>query len=458
MTLLLRQMRSKYIKYSINLVFILLLPYIVNAQPTGGGPVIDKIVAKVDNYIILKSDIEFSYLDMASRGALVGDDPKCQILHGMIIQKMLLAIAEIDSVEVSEIQVEMELANRMQYFLSQTGGDVEALEEYYGKSLEQIQAEMRDDMKNQMVATKMRSVITEEVTITPSEIKKFFKNIPRDSLPYFSEEVEVAQIVKIARISKEQRLKVETKLNEIKDDIENGADFGTMAELYSMDPGSARTGGELPGWYKRGQLAPEYEATIFKLKVGEISEPVETDFGIHIIQLLERRGNEFRTRHILITPNSSELDIEYTTNELDSIRDLVVVGEQNFEKLAKDNSDDKMSAPSGGFFLDNSGATKISVDQLDPTIYFTLDTMSVGDVTKPIPFRMQNGQEAVRIIYYKSKTNPHQASLEQDWQKIQDAALKEKQTKAELKWVKNSKGRVYIFIDDEFKRCGLFEQ
>lgn len=455
---LLKPMRLKYIKKTISTLIIVMLPFLVAAQPSGGEPVIDKIVAKVDNYIILKSDIEFTYMDMASRGALVGADPKCQILNSMIIQKMMLAVAEIDSVEVSEIEVELELSNRMQYFISQTGGDIGALEEYYGKSLEQIQAEMRDEMKNQMVANRMRSVITEEVNITPSEVKKFFKRIPRDSLPYFSEEVEVAQIVKIAKISKEQQLKVETKLNEIRDDILNGADFGTMAELYSMDPGSARTGGELPGWYKRGQLAPQYEAAIFKLKVGEISKPVETDFGFHIIQLIDRRGNEFRTRHILITPSSSELDIEYTINELDSIRDLVVEGGQNFEKLAKDISDDKMSAPSGGFFLDNSGSTKISVDQLDPTIYFTLDTMKVGDVTRPIPFRMQNGQEGVRIIYYKSKTSPHQASLEQDWQKIQDAALKEKKTRTELKWVNESKERVYIYIDDEFKRCGLFEQ
>lgn len=454
----LKLMRLRSIRQNIFITMLMLIPIMVKAQPAGGELVIDKIVGKVDNYIILKSDIEFAYLDMASRGALVGTDPKCQILNSMIVQKMLLAVAEIDSVEVSDAQVEMELSNRMQYFISQTGGDIEALEEYYGKTLEQIQAEMRDDMKNQLVATKMRSVITDEATITPSEVKEFFNRIHKDSLPFFSEEVEVAQIVKIARISKEQQLKVETKLNEIRDEILNGADFGTMAELYSMDPGSARTGGELPGWYKRGQLAPEYEAAIFKLKVGEISEPVETDFGIHIIQVLERRGNEFRTRHILITPSSSDLDIEYTTNELDSIRDLIIVGGQDFEKLAKDNSDDKMSAPSGGFFLDNSGSTKISVDQLDPTIYFTLDTMNVGDVTKPIPFRMQTGQEGVRIIYYKSKTSPHQASLKQDWQKIQDAALKEKKTKAELKWVQESKGRVYIYIDDEFKRCNLFNQ
>lgn len=422
------------------------------------GPVIDKIVAKVDNHIILLSDIEFAYLDMASRGALIGEYPRCTVLQSLITQKLLLAIAEIDSIMVDEAIIDGELSNRMSYFVNQSGGDVKALEEYYGKSLEQIQAEMRDDMKDQLVAQKMRSVISEEVTITPSEIRKFFNKIPKDSLPYFSEEVEVAQIVKVAKIGKAQKLKVETQLNDIKSSIEDGANFNTMAEMYSMDPGSAQKGGELPGWYKRGQLAPEYEAAVFKLKVGEISSPVETDFGFHLIQVLERRGNEFRTRHILITPNSSDLDIEYTIQQLDSVRNLIVDKGEDFEKLAKDFSDDKMSAPSGGFFLNNSGATSIAVDQLDPTVYFMLDTMKVGSVTMPIQFVMPSGKEAVRIIYYKSKIPPHQANLDQDWQKIQEAALNEKKSKAEAKWVKDSKGKVYIYIEEEFEHCDLLQR
>jgi peptidyl-prolyl cis-trans isomerase SurA len=454
---LLKQIHLKYINYLALMLLVVSMPNISFGQPTE-GPVIDKIVAKVDNYIILLSDVEFAYLDLASRGALAGKDPKCMVLKSILTQKLLLAIAEIDSVEVSEQQVDGELANRMQYFISQSGGDVEALEAYYGKTLDQIQAEMRDDMKDQMVAQKMRSVISDEVTITPSEIRKFFNKIPRDSLPFFSEEVEVAQIVKLARIGKAQKIKVETQLNDIRNSIENGADFGTMAEMYSMDPGSAKEGGELPGWYKRGQLAPEYEAAIFKLKIGEISMPVETDFGFHLIQVLDRRGNEFRTRHILLSPNSSDLDIEFTLHQLDSIRKLIVDGTQEFEKIAKDFSDDKMSAPTGGYFLDNSGATRIAVDQLEPTVYFTLDTMKVGEVTKPMQFRMPSGKEAVRIIYYKSKVAPHQASLKQDWQKIQEAALSEKKSKAEAKWVKESQGKVYIYIEDEFKHCDLLQR
>ncbi len=417
--------------------------------------VVDEIVAKVDDNIILLSDIEYMYLDMASRGAIGGPNPRCQILQTLITSKMLLAIAEVDSVEVSDVEVEMQLERRMQYFIAQSGGSADALEEYYGKSLADIRDEMRDDMKDQLVAQRMKEQISADVTITPKEVKKFFAKIPKDSLPYFSEEVEVSQIVKIAKIGKEQKQKVEAKLFDIKRQIEAGADFGVLAKKYSMDPGSAKTGGELPGWYKRGELAPEYEAACFQMDVGQISDPVETDFGFHIIQLLERRGNEFRSRHILIIPSSSDLDIDQAVHELDSIRNMVLDEKISFEKAAKDFSDDKLSAPSGGFFLDNSGAKRISVDQLEPTVFFMLDTMQVGNISKPMSFRMPDGKEAVRIVYYKDRFPPHQADLTHDWQKIQQAALNEKKSKAEQQWVFDSADRVYIYIDDKFKHCNI---
>lgn len=448
-------MHLRYINKTIVLlitgVLVASMGYAQETEPI----LVDKIIAKVDNEIILYSDVEFAYLDLASRGGLTGPNSKCRVLESLITQKMLLAMAKIDSVEVLDPEVDLQLDRRMQYFISQSGGDTEALEEYYGKSIDQIQEEMRDEMKNQLVAQKMRSIIAEEVTITPSHVRRFFSKIPQDSLPYFSEEVEVSQIVKIAEIGRKQKDAVFLQLEEIRTDILNGADFGIMAETYSMDPGSARTGGELPGWYKRGELAPAYEATIFKLKPGELSEPVETQFGFHIIQLIERRGNEFRSKHILISPNSSYSDIQRTVKELDSLRTYIIDSGEDFEKVAKDNSDDKLSAPSGGFFLDNSGATRIPVDQLDPTIYFTLDTMAIGSISMPSSYRMQDGKEAVRILYYKSKIPPHQANLEDDWQKIQSAALREKSTKAEAQWVINSKSLVYIYIDEDFEHCNI---
>ena len=441
----------KYIGSLFVFIFTTALSFGQEAKPK----VIDEIVAKVDDNIILLSDIEYMYLDMSSRGAIGGPNPRCQVLQTLITSKMLLAIAEVDSVEVLDVEVDMQLERRMQYFISQSGGSVDALEEYYGKSLSEIRSEMRDDMHDQMVAQRMKDQISADVSITPKEVKKFFARIPKDSLPYFSFFVEVSQIVKIAKIGKTQKQDVERKLFDIKRQIEAGADFGKLAEKNSMDPGSAKTGGELPGWYNRGELAPEYEAVCFQMQVGEISDPIETDFGFHIIQLLERRGNQFRSRHILIIPSSSDLDIGQAEHELDSIRSLVLDSSTVFEKAAKDFSDDKLSAPSGGFFLDNSGAKSISVDQLDPTVFFMLDTMKVGSISMPLSFRMQDGKEAVRIIYYKKRFAPHQADLTVDWQKIQAAALNEKKSKAEQQWVIDSVDRVYIYIDDQFKHCDV---
>ena len=451
----LKQMHLRYINKTIILLLTGILAAFTGYTQESESKIIDKIIAKVDNQIILYSDVELAYLDLASRGGLSGPNPRCAVLEGIITQKMLLAIAEIDSVVVLDVEVEVQLERRMQYFIAQSGGSADALEEYYGKTIEQIQEEMRDEMKNQLLAQKMRGIIAEEVTITPSQVKRFFSKIPHDSLPYFSEEVEVSQIVKIAEIGRKQKDAVILQMEEIRKDILAGADFGIMAETYSMDPGSARTGGELPGWYKRGELAPEYEAAIFKLKPGELSEPVETQFGFHIIQLMERRGNEFRSKHILISPNSSDKDIERTVELLDSIRTHIVDSGDDFEKIAKEVSDDKLSAPSGGFFLNNAGSSQIPVDQLDPTIYFTLDTMAIGSISLPSSYRMQDGKEAVRILYFKSKIPPHQANLEDDWQKIQDAALREKSSKAEAQWVIDSKSLVYIYISEEYEQCNI---
>ena len=451
----LKQMHLRYINKTIILLLAGILVAFSGYTQESESQLIDKIIAKVDNQIILYSDIEFAYLDLASRGGLSGPNPRCGVLESIITQKMLLAIAEIDSVVVLDVEVEVQLDRRMQYFIAQSGGSADALEEYYGKSIEQIQEEMRDEMKDQLLAQKMRGIIAEEVTITPSQVRRFFSKIPQDSLPYFSEEVEVSQIVKIAEVGRKQKDAVILQLEEIRTDILAGADFGIMAETYSMDPGSARTGGELPGWYKRGELAPEYEAAIFRLKPGELSEPVETQFGFHIIQLIERRGNEFRSKHILISPNSSDKDIKRTVELLDSIRTHIIDSGDDFEKIAKDVSDDKLSAPSGGFFLNNSGSSRIPVDQLDPTIYFTLDTMALGSISVPSSYRMQDGKEAVRILYFKSKIPPHQANLEDDWQKIQDAALREKSSKAEAQWVIDSKSLVYIYISEEYEQCNI---
>jgi peptidyl-prolyl cis-trans isomerase SurA len=421
------------------------------------GVVIDKIVAKVDNYIVLKSELERTYAEYLQRSQYGANVDKCKILESMIINKVLVAKAEIDSVIVDDATVESELDRRMRYFISQVGSE-EKIQEYYGKSVNDLKQELRQDVREQLTAERMQNEITMNASVTPSEVKDFYERIPNDSLPYYSTEVEVAQIVKFPEISKAQKQAVRNKLNEIRDKVLNGEDFGKLAERYSEDPASAQYGGEI-GFFKRGELAPEYEATALQLKEGEISKPVESDFGFHIIQLIERRGNEFNTRHILMKPGTAEMDFSSTENYLDSLRTQIKEDKLTFAKAAKEYSDDQQTAGNGGFFSDPStNSTQIPTDRLEPEIFFAIDTMEVGTISKPIRFKTQDGKQAVRILYYKKRVPPHQANLKQDYQKIYQAALNEKKNKRLSRWFDQAKFDVYIKIDQEYDNCNIMQQ
>lgn len=439
------------------LVLILGLSFHFSATAQAGkGVVIDKIIAKVDDYIVLKSDLEKAYAEYLQRSQYGAEVDKCQILEGMIINKVMVAKAEIDSVVVNETMVEGELERRMRYFIAQVGSE-DKIEQYYGKSINDIKEELRSDVKEQLTGDMMQREITSSVNVTPSEVKAFYKRIPRDSLPYYSTEVEVAQIVKKPEIGKEQKQAVIDKLNALRDRILNGEDFAKIAEKNSEGP-SAQYGGEI-GFFKRGELAPEYEATSLQLKEGEISKPVETKFGIHIIQLIERRGNEFNTRHILMKPNTGELDFEAAENYLDSLRTMIIDEEISFAKAAKEYSEDQQTSGNGGFFsTPQSDGMKVPTDQLQPEVFFAIDTMDVGDISKPIRFKTAEGDQAVRILFYKERIAPHQANLRQDYQKIQKAALNEKKDQALNKWFEDAKYEVFIKIDEEFDDCNIMQQ
>ncbi len=447
------------LRYLISAVFITYFGISqVNGQETQEyGLVIDKIIAKVDDYAVLKSDIEKAYLDLLSRGQATGPEHKCLILESLVTQKMLLAQAAIDSVIVLDAEVSMQLDQRMAYFISQFGGSEDELEEYYGKPLEQIQEEIRDDLTEQMTVERMRNQITSETGVTPSEIRRFFNQIPKDSLPYFSEEVTVGQIVKIPEISNAQKRETESFLMGLKGRILAGESFAELAKKYSQDPGSASSGGEYAKFIKRGEFVPEFEAVAFNLELNELSDPVETDFGYHLIQLLDRRGNEYRVRHILIMPQVMESDIEVAVKELDSIRHLILVDSIPFEKLAKELSDDQLTGQNGGYFTDNSGADQLPTEQLDYGIYFVLDTMKIGTISAPFEFELPDGSKAVRLLYYKAKIKPHKANITDDWQKIQSAALNEKKSKTEKTWFEESKYNFFILVDEEYQTCNILD-
>jgi peptidyl-prolyl cis-trans isomerase SurA len=418
----------------------------------GQGKSIDRIVAKVDNYVVLRSDVEALYNDMQAGGVRGAD--RCGALQQLIIQKVLIAKAEIDSVVVEDKEIEDQLNRRMEYMIRTQFGSEQKLQEAYGKTVETLKGELRKQVREQAVAQKMQETITGSIKITPSQVKRFYNNLPKDSIPYFPTEVEVGQIVKVAKISREQKNEVRAQLNKIRDRVIAGEDFAVLAKQFSQDPGSAQFGGNL-GVAKRGMMVPEFEAMAFKLKINEISQVFETEYGFHILQLLERKGEEYTARHILIRPSYSQVDLNDAERFLDSLRTLIVNDSLTFTKAAKEHSEDKATASRGGMIMDESGSSKIFTEALDPVIFFTIDTMQVGNVSKPIAYRTDDGKSAMRILYYKSKIAPHQANLQDDWQKIYDAALNERKTKALNEWFAKAKDEVFINIDEEYGHCKI---
>jgi peptidyl-prolyl cis-trans isomerase SurA len=421
------------------------------------GFVVDEIIAKVDNYIVLKSELERAYQDYLTNGGSPSQEARCQYLVILIRNKLMLAKAEIDSVVVLDAEVDANTQRRMDMILSQSGRSPNELEELYGKTLEQIRTELRDQVKEQMVVGKMEDKITEGVAVTPAEVKRFFSRIPADSLPFFSASVEVAQIVKVAKVSESQKALSRNQLLDIRTRIMSGENFGDLARKYSADPSVTTNNGEM-GWVGRGRMVPEYEAMAFKLKPNEISMPFESPFGFHIMQLIERRGNEYNSRHILIAPKPSEDDLAKASRFLDSLRTLIVADSMKFQKAAKEYSDDVQTKGNGGFFSDEDGGVKLTVDELDPVVFFKIDSMKTGDISRPVAYRTDDGKDAVRILYYKSRLSPHQASLHDDWHKIQIATLKEKKNRILQKWFEKARQDVFINIDAVYNFCGILRE
>jgi peptidyl-prolyl cis-trans isomerase SurA len=434
----------------------LVLAGLLLATPTRAqeGFVVDEIIAKVDNYIILKSEVDRMYQDYLTNGNPPSQRARCEILALITRNKLMLAKAEIDSVVVLDADVDANTQRRMDIILAQSGRTAVELEDLYGKTLEQIRSELRDQIREQMIVQKMEDNITSDISVTPAEVKRFFNRIPKDSLPYFSASVEVAQIVKVAKVSSAQKEIVRNQLLDIRSRILAGENFGELAKKYSDDPSVLNNSGEM-GWVGRGRMVPEYEAMAFKLKPGEVSMPFESPFGIHIMQLIERRGNEYNSRHILISPKPSAEDLRAATKFLDSLRTMIIRDSIKFEAAAKQHSDDILTKGNGGYFSDADGGTRLTVDELEPGIFFRIDSMKVGSISVPIEYRTDEGKDAVRILYYKSRIPPHQASLKEDYHKIQTATLAEKKARVLEKWFLKARQDVFINIDRSYDYCGI---
>ena len=420
------------------------------------GFVVDKIIAKVDNYIVLKSELELGYQGYLAEGNAANEEAKCEIFNRLILNKLMVAKAEIDSVLVTDIEVDATTEQRMGMILQNSGNSPEQLERAYGKTLEQIKVELREQIREQLLARQMTARITDDLTVTPSEIKKFYSKIPKDSLPFFSSDVEVAQIVRVAKVSESQEQLTIARLQELRERILKGENFTELAMKNSDDPSAQYNGGEM-GYVGRGAMVPQFEAQAFKLKLGEISQPFKSSFGFHIMQLIDRRGNEYNSRHILIFATPSADDIARAEKFLDSLREKIINEKLKFEQLAKEYSDDDATKGMGGFFTDADGSIKISLRDIDPVVYINIDTMKVGNISKPLAYRTDDQKDAVRILYYKKKLPPHEANLKDDWNRIQSAALAEKKDIALEKWFAKARKDVFINIDPTYNFCKILQ-
>ena len=418
------------------------------------GVLLNKIIAKVDNYYVLKSDLDESMQQYAGSGDKKPKD--CQLLESLVISKMMLAKAEIDSVTVPEKEIDGQLDSRMSYMVQQYGSEKNIVEQF-GKSLEMLKSEVRTQVKDQLVTREMQKKITEKTKVTPRDVLKFFNGIPRDSLPYMPAEVEIAQIVRYAKVTRAQKETLRRRLVTLRDSISKGADFAAVAKANSEDVGSAPNGGDL-GYAKRGAMVAPFEGAALKLKPGEMSDVVESDFGFHLIQLIETRGAEYHARHILLRPEYARLDVTNATHFLDSLRSLVVIDSLKFEKAAKLNSEDKATADAGGQLRDpQTGNSRLAMDgTMDYALFSTLDTMTVGKMTPVLPYRSDDGKTGVRILYYRAKIEPHTADYKIDFEKLQNIVLQNKKNKAIDEWFRKSVSDVYITVEPEYNGCKIF--
>ncbi len=416
---------------------------------------LDKVAAVVGSAIILQSDIEMQYAQYRAQGNLENSDIKCYFLQQLLAQKLLSQQAAIDSITVSEGQVDDEVNRRMRVMTQRAGGE-DRLEQFLNRSILQYKEEIRSDIKEQLIANKMQGKITENVNVTPLDVRRYFDAIPKDSLPSYGTEVEIGTLVTYPKLTKLEKEIFQDKLEALRLRIKAGEDFSTLARIYSQDIGSAREGGEL-GFAYRNAYVKEFAAMAFKLKVGELSPVFETQFGFHVLQVIEKRGEQVNVRHILIKIQPTPASLARIKVHIDSIYNSVVQKKIDFGKAVFTYSEDNETKYNGGMMLHaenvRNRTTYIPTDKLDPQLFLVVDTMQVNTYSKPVVFTSADGKQGYRFLYLKSKTHPHKANLEEDFSKIKEIALEDKISRTVSEWFEKRRKFTYVKIDAEYQDC-----
>lgn len=430
---------------------LLLFTGIIQAQPK--GKIIDQVVAVVGNNLILQSDLDNELQQVKSQGNDSVAVDECTILEELLFQKLLVHQAELDSVTVSDAQIEGELDQRMRYYVNQAGSE-KKLEEFMGKSIAELKADYKEDLRKILLAKTMQSKITQDVKVTPADVRSFYNTLPKDSLPVVNSEVEICQIVRRPPVNEEVKAAVKEKLQKLRDRIIAGEDFAALAVLYSED-GSAAYGGEL-GFKVRGELVPEFSAAGFSLQGKDVSPVIESQYGFHIIQMIERRGEQANLRHILMVPKVLSSDLLKAQQYLDSVKMVIEKEKMDFKDAANKFSDDAETKYNGGAVVNqNSGTTRFETSEMDAGLFFTIDKLKVGEISAPVKFNTNDGKQAYRILFLKERTEPHKANLKEDYQRLQNVALVKKQQKTMETWVRKRRALTYVKIDESFRKCKL---
>ncbi len=436
------------------LTVIILLISCLPFQILRGQSTVDEIIAIIGKEIIMRSDLETEYANYAAQYNTMDDDEdaRCLIFEQLVRQKLYQHQAEVDSIVISDQEVEARVTYQINYWLSQVGGNTKIIEEAYHKTMDEIKKDMLEIIRNQMIAEKIQQSITENATITPSEVKRFFDRIPYDSLPTVEPSYEYGHIVKMPPVNDEEIANIKNRLMEYRERVLRGEKFSMLARLYSDDPGSASKGGEL-GFVERGALYPEFEAVAFNLKSGEISNVVQTKAGYHIIQMIERRGDKINVAHILLQPKPSADEQVKAIEYLDSVRQVIIDQKMDFSKAAMQFSDD-MNKNSGGWCVNPyNNSYKFEKDYIDASTYATLSKLIPGEYSQPVAYVNEDGKMAYRIIYMKSKVAAHKPNLKEDYDLIKGAALEEKKQGMVEKWLINKVKITNIKINDNYRNC-----
>ncbi|MFN3918140.1 MAG: peptidylprolyl isomerase [Flavobacteriales bacterium] len=438
-------------KFSLRLLFFVLL--VTTNKSIYSQQLVDRVVAVVGEKSILQSDVYQQILQAVQQQVEHTKELECSILEELLYQSLLIHQAEMDSVEVGEQEVEGELNNRIDYF-SRMIGSVDEMEKFYGKKVSEIKDEFRPLIKERLLSQRMQQEITKDAKVSPREIREFYNSIPEDSIPIINAQYEIAHLVIQPQVSEALKRESRKKLEEFRKDIISGKKtFASTALFESMDPGTKGKGGDF-GWVRRGDFVPEFEAMAYQVAIGVISEVFETTYGYHILQIYERRGDQYNGRHILIMPKVSDADLIRAKDLADSLTKEIKSGKITFEEaVAKYSTDADTKNNKGLIYNVAQGTSKFDSKELDKQLFVAIDGLKPGDVDGPFLMQTQDGKYAYRIVKLISEIEPHKANLKQDYQLFSNIALQKKQQDMINDWVKKKLYRIFVRIDEDFAEC-----